>query len=81
MKNVHALFAAFGGTSAVARILNVGTSTASEMKRRGSVPVEHWPALIAAAPAAKIKGVTPEALMAMHAAVRVKPRQSEGARV
>lgn len=43
---VPAIFEKLGGPSSVARILNVGASTASEMKRRKSIPVRYWPALI-----------------------------------
>lgn len=46
MQNVGDIFELFGGNAAVARVLNVGPSTASEMKRRESIPVEYWPALI-----------------------------------
>jgi hypothetical protein len=43
---VDELFARFGGSAAVARAIGKGPSTASEMKRRNSIPVEYWPALI-----------------------------------
>jgi hypothetical protein len=46
MNTVSDIFDVFGGNAAVARILGVGASTASEMKRRESVPVEYWPALV-----------------------------------
>jgi hypothetical protein len=49
MKTVSDIFEVFGGNAAVARILGVGASTASEMKRRESIPVEYWPALVAEA--------------------------------
>lgn len=45
-KTIDELFQQMGGPTAVARILAVGVSTASEMKRRGSVPVRYWPKLI-----------------------------------
>lgn len=45
---ISALFSALGGTGAVADLLGVGQSTASEMKRRGSVPVRHWHRIIGA---------------------------------
>ncbi|MDQ0320011.1 hypothetical protein QO002_002149 [Pararhizobium capsulatum DSM 1112] len=46
MNTVSDIFDVFGGNAAVARILGVGASTASEMKRRESIPVEYWPALV-----------------------------------
>jgi hypothetical protein len=49
MQNVGEIIDALGGSTAVARIIGKGPSTVSEMKRRGSVPVEYWPALVAAA--------------------------------
>jgi len=47
MKTVSDIFDIFGGNASVARILGVGPSTASEMKRRESIPVEYWPDLVA----------------------------------
>lgn len=49
MKNVGDIFQALGGLTAVARIINKGPSTVSEMKRRNSVAVDYWPTLVAAA--------------------------------
>lgn len=46
MNTINDIFDVFGGNAAVARILSVGPSTASEMKRRESIPVEYWPALV-----------------------------------
>jgi hypothetical protein len=46
MEKVPELFDRLGGPSEVARILKCGTSTASEMKRRSSIPVRYWPMLI-----------------------------------
>jgi hypothetical protein len=43
------VFALFGSNVKLAEALNVGPSTVSEMKRRNSIPVEYWPALIEAA--------------------------------
>ncbi|MRX33188.1 hypothetical protein GJR93_09200 [Aminobacter sp. MDW-2] len=46
MNTVHDIFDTFGGTGAVARIINVKHSAASEMRRRQSIPVKYWPSLI-----------------------------------
>lgn len=48
MNSVSALFEALEGPTKVAGILSVKTSAASEMKRRGSIPVRYWPDLVAA---------------------------------
>jgi hypothetical protein len=48
-ETVAEIFDALDGPANVARALGVGQSTASEMKRRRSIPVGHWPALMAAA--------------------------------
>ncbi len=57
---------AFGGSGKVALALGVKPSAASEMRRRKSIPVKYWPRLIAACRSRKIRGVTAEALVAMH---------------
>lgn len=49
MRTVVDLFETFGGPAAVGRIIARRASTASEMKRRRSVPTRYWPALISAA--------------------------------
>lgn len=46
MHTVNDLFEQFGGTGAVARIMKVGHSTASEMRRRGSIPLKYWSSII-----------------------------------
>ena len=55
-----------GGPTAFSRIIGKGVSTASEMKRNRSVPVEYWPRVIAAARAQGLDKVTAEFLMKMH---------------
>jgi hypothetical protein len=67
MENVSDLFDAFGGQAAVARVLNVGASTASEMKRRQSIPAEYWPELVSEASRRGISGVTFEWLAVIYA--------------
>ncbi|MEE7460643.1 hypothetical protein MFUR16E_04515 [Methylobacterium fujisawaense] len=72
IQSVMDLFEALGGTSAVARLLGVGQSTASEMKRRGSIPSEYWVGLVQKAHEAQIVGVTYEVLAFVHAAAKGK---------
>jgi hypothetical protein len=67
MRTLDDIFAAFGGPSKVGQIISVSTEHAAGMKRRGSIPVDYWPALIAAARERRIYGVTYEALTLMHA--------------
>lgn len=66
MDSINALFDAFGGPAALGRAIDVNPSTASEMKRRQSIPVEHWELLVTSAKTLRIKGVTYEALAKMH---------------
>jgi hypothetical protein len=65
-KSVPELIDAFGGATAFARVLDTKPSTASEMKRSGSIRVAYWPKIIAAAAERRIGGVTAETLMRMH---------------
>lgn len=46
MRTVHDIFEALGGTGAVAKVIGVKHSAASEMRRRQSIPVKYWPALM-----------------------------------
>jgi hypothetical protein len=46
MESVRDIFDALGGPAEVARILGVIPSTASEMKRRESIPAWHWTKLL-----------------------------------
>ncbi|PCI04614.1 MAG: hypothetical protein COB78_09995 [Hyphomicrobiales bacterium] len=52
MENISDVFEAFGGPAQFARSLGIKGSTASEMKRRASIPVEYWPSLVKAGQAA-----------------------------
>ena len=65
-KTIAALIAAFGGASEFARVIDKIPSTASEMKRSGSIRVAYWPKIIAAAAERGISGVSSETLMQMH---------------
>jgi hypothetical protein len=49
MRTFQDVIAAFGGLSAFAHAMSLNQSTASEMKRRNSIPPEHWGHLIAVA--------------------------------
>ena len=67
LKTVDDVITAFGGPTAFARALDLkGVSTASEMRRRGSIPVEYWQRLVDIAPQKGAPGLTYEKLVAMH---------------
>jgi hypothetical protein len=67
MNSVTDIFAAFGGPASLARVLGVRPSTASEMKRRGSIPSEYWRELIVAAKRLRIDGIDADMLATVHA--------------
>lgn len=66
MQSVSHIFQTLGGPTRVARMLDVGFTTASEMKRRGSIPVKYWPRLVAACSSQGIEGITYERLVEIH---------------
>ncbi|MGJ7039174.1 DNA-binding transcriptional regulator YdaS (Cro superfamily) [Shinella sp. BE166] len=76
MKTVDDIISKLGGNTAVARILGVGPSTISEMKRRDSIPVEHWPAFIKAAQSAG-KDLTLERMVSITKAAKKRKRSSK----
>jgi len=65
MDSVNDLFQKLGGPSEVARILGCGTSTASEMKRRSSVPIRYWTTLIQSERGRDL-GLTSDLLVHVH---------------
>ena len=80
MVTVTTVFDDLGGPAAVARLLALkNPSTASEMKRRDSIPPEYWPQLVAAARSSGHAHITHEALAVAHALSRGRPVPVEGA--
>ena len=77
MKTVSKIFDDLGGNAAVARVLGVGASTASEMKRRESIPVEYWPALVDEARRIGAEGITLESLALTFAEVGARRRSAK----
>jgi hypothetical protein len=75
MNSVIDIFDALGGPSQVARLLHVRQSTASEMKRRGSIPAEYWAELVRAARERGIRNLDSERLVMIHS--RIPPRSDE----
>jgi hypothetical protein len=66
MNTIDEIFAGFSGTSAFAVALGLNLSTASEMRRRSSIPVRYWPKLVEAARERGLDGITFDSLVAMH---------------
>lgn len=66
MKNIPTLFDEIGGPGKVAELLSVKPSAASEMKRRGSIPVRYWPRLVDVCKELGIRGVNYDVLVDMH---------------
>lgn len=69
-RTIPELIDAFGGPTKFAKVIDKNPSTASEMKRNGSIRVDYWPAIVAAAPLQEkpILGVTLESIARMHIA-------------
>lgn len=65
MRDVPELITEFGGPTAFARAIGVQPSTASEMKRRGSIPVRYWPSVLSAAENLNIQ-ISSDDLVAIH---------------
>lgn len=66
MSNLDKIFTDLGGTGKVAEYLGVKPSAASEMRRRGSVPVKYWPKLVLACNEHNIEGVNYATLVSLH---------------
>lgn len=70
-KTIPELIDRFGGATAFARAIDLkNPSTASEMKRSGSIRVCYWPAIVdaAATRSPPIHGVSLESIAQMHIA-------------
>lgn len=79
MDPVLAIFDALGGPAAVGRIVGKPVEHTTLMRRRRSIPVAYWQALIEHAEAKRITGVTYETLVAAHAPQPVRASQTTGA--
>lgn len=79
MDAVSAIFASLGGPAAVGRIIGKPVEHATLMRRRRSIPVAYWPALIEATKGSKAP-ITYEALVEAHQrpANRDTPRLASG---
>lgn len=75
MATVASIFDALKGPAEVGRIIGVTTEHAASMRRRGSIPVRYWPAILESVARFTPPPVTNEALIEAHAARRT-PRIS-----
>lgn len=66
VKSIPDLFRRLGGNAGVADALGVSPNTAGSWRKRLSIPVEHWPAIMAAA-ARKGLVLDADALLSLHA--------------
>lgn len=66
MKTVTQIFDDIGGPAKVSKMLGLKPSTATEMKRRQSIPVTYWPDLVVGCREAGVKGVTYDVLVSAH---------------
>ncbi len=66
MDSIPSIFDALGGPGRVAKLIGVKPSAASEMKRRRSIPVQYWPALVEASTLLGFDGLNYEALVNLH---------------
>jgi DNA-binding transcriptional regulator YdaS (Cro superfamily) len=77
MKTARDIINVLGGNAKVADFLGVGPSTVSEMKRRDSIPVEYFPAIMKAAEKSGVKALTLEKLVRIMASPKKKRDAAE----
>ena len=63
---IEALFEAFGQIKTFSDLVGCGYEAARQMKRRGSIAVEHWPKVVEACNSAGVEHVDYDALARMH---------------
>ena len=68
MHNVSSIISMLGGNAVVAKRLGKGDSAVSEMKRRGSIPVDYWQALIEMAAELEVGPLNADVLLEAHIA-------------
>lgn len=73
MIDVPTIFDRLEGPAAVARLLNVKPSTASEMKRRRVIPVKYWPRLVKVCDEKGVRGVNYDVLVSVHSESADRP--------
>jgi hypothetical protein len=68
MMTVDDIFHLLGGPAEVGRIIGKSTEHAASMRRRGSVPVRYWAAILDASTQRNVREITHAALVAAHTA-------------
>jgi hypothetical protein len=76
MMTFSSIFDAFGGPAALGRALGITTEHAVQMRRRNSIPPEHWPALVEIAQREGMQGITTEALLSARTAKKPDPTKT-----
>jgi hypothetical protein len=66
MMTIPDIFDRLGGPSKVARLLNIKSTTANEMKRRKIIPVWYWPRLKQICKENRVYGVNYTMLVELH---------------
>lgn len=66
MNSIPDIIDEIGGSSKLAEWLHIKPSTASEMKRRQSIPVKYWPSLVDQCRDHGIRGVNYDKLVELH---------------
>ena len=80
INNILDVFSLFDTNVDMARAINVSPSGVSEMKRRKSIPVEHWPLIVREAKKKGREDVTMEKLAIVSAkAARSRTKKFEAA--
>ena len=69
MMTVQTIFDAFDGPANLGRVIGVSTEHASTMRRRQSIPVRYWPAIVAGSKETGVS-LSPADLMEAHAPPR-----------
>ena len=62
MNSFYEVIQAFGGGSKLAGDIGINPITVRQWGNRGSIPSKYWPAIVEAAKAKRIRGVTYQAL-------------------
>jgi len=71
LTSIAALIDAWPTIAEFARDIGVGYEAAKQMRRRGSIAIEHWPSVIASGRGQGL-GVTSDLMMRLHTAKRAQ---------
>ncbi|MDO6966948.1 carph-isopro domain-containing protein [Rhizobium alvei] len=74
IETVDDIVSVLGGNASMARVICKGPSAVSEMKRRDSIPVEYWPAIVAECATLGRDDITLEAIATVMANAAMRRR-------